>query len=68
MAKIVRLDFSPGGEVLSTSEFGNGFSEEQVRLNFRALYNSLSEEYKLDMWDSFTFYIPSCDVLFSLQA
>lgn len=67
MAKIVRLDFSPSGEVLSSSEFGSGFSEKQVRYAFRALYNTLSENFKLDMWDTFTFYVPSCDILYSLQ-
>lgn len=67
MAKIVRLDFSPGGEILGTSEFGRGFSEKQVRFAFRALYNTLSEDYKLEVWDSFTFYVPSCDIIYSLQ-
>ena len=64
MAKIFKLKFSKNGVLKSSVEVARFNSVEAARIFFREYYESFSEDYFVELWNDFVFYVRELNCVF----
>lgn len=64
MVKIFKLKFSKNGALKSSVEVARFNSDDAAVIFFREYYESLSEDYFVELWNDFVFYVRELNCVF----
>lgn len=67
MRKILKLKLPKTESVFDVVEIVSLHSHESAMKCFNALYNGISEDFPIERWNDFTFYVPFLRCIYVLQ-